>query len=441
MWSVLHNGAMVIRTLLTLCLFAAFLVPVCGQDANSEDPKERAKAARSLADQGSAALPALGKLLKDPEVKVRREAVESIVKVGTLQSLDYLIEAARDTDMEVQVWAADGMVNFYLPGYVKTGFTASFRKASKGIKGRFTDTNDQVIPPGIRVREDVIVALGKLARGGVGMPSRANAARALGILRGRAAVPDLLEAIKSKDSAVLYESLIALQKIRDKSAAPGIDHLLRDLDDRVQIAAVETVGLLQYHDALPRLYDVLASARNNKIQRAALTAIAMLPDEKSRVYFNQYIVDKDPLTRAAAAEGFGRLGNQSDTRMLQTYFGSEKKMNPRLSLAFALVLLGQNEYAEFSPLQYLINTLNSGSFRGVAEPFLVEAAREPKVREGIYQALSRGTSDEKVHLCRVLGRSGAGDSIPHLENLVKDTDAKVATEASRALRLLRARVQ
>ena len=53
------------------------------------------------------------------------------------------------------------------------------------------------------------------------MDVRANAARAIGVLRGKAAVPDLVEAAHSKNTDVIYESLIALQKIRDESAAPA----------------------------------------------------------------------------------------------------------------------------------------------------------------------------------------------------------------------------
>ena len=290
------------------------------------------------------------------------------------------------------------------------------------------------------VRPDVVKAIGAIASGGTNMESRASAARAVGVLRGQAAIPDLLKAVKSKNTDVIYESLISIQKIRDKSAAPGITFLLRDLDDDVQIAALETVGLLQYREALPQLHEALNEARNKKVRRAALTAIAMLPDSSSRVYYLQFIVDSDQLTRAAAAEGFGRLKDPADLQMLKDHFAAEKKMNPRLSMAFALVLMGQTEMDEFAPLPYLINTLNSGSFRGVAVPFLVELAREKAVLHALHGALPKGTSDEKIHLARVLSRSGDQETVPHLETLAKDPDVEVATEASRALQALRTRL-
>ena len=99
----------------------------------------------------------------------------------------------------------------------------------------------------------------------------------IGILRGKAAVPDLIQALHSKDTQVIYEALVALQKIRDPEAAPSIAFLLRDLDPKVQIAALETTGLLQNKSAVPDLVDVLNHTRDSKVRRAALTALAMLP--------------------------------------------------------------------------------------------------------------------------------------------------------------------
>ncbi len=89
----------------------------------------------------------------------------------------------------MQIRAIDGLVNFYLPGYVQHGLGASLKRVGTSIKGKFTDTNDQVIDPFVIPRPDVIQALGDLVRGGGSMEARANAARALGILRGKGRGP------------------------------------------------------------------------------------------------------------------------------------------------------------------------------------------------------------------------------------------------------------
>jgi HEAT repeat protein len=413
-----------------LLLVSATLLPA--QEVRPKDVREMAKA-------GPSAIPKLQELLKNPDADVRIEAVKQITEIGTAGSLDALILAIRDNDPEVQIRATDGLVNFYLPGYVKTGIGASLRRVGTGIKGRFTDTNDQVIDAYVTVRPEVIDALGKLASGGGNMDARANAARALGILRGRKALPDLVEALHSKNSDVMYESLVALQKIRDESAGPRVTFLLHDLDQKVQIAAIATTGLLRNMDAVPELADVLKHARDAKVKRAALTAIAMLPSEKSRDLYAQYLHDKDDQMRAAAAEGYARLRNPADLPMLEKAWQDEGKTPPRLSLAFAQVMLGKTEIAEFSPLRYLIDELNSAAYKGEAFPFLVELARDDQVRKALYGPLEAGTKDEKIGLAGVLARSGDRESIPHLEKLSNDRDADVAQEGLRALRTLQAR--
>jgi HEAT repeat protein len=432
-----HRAAPLLLVL-SFCLTA----PVRAQAPQTQDAAAgalRPKDVREMGKGGADAIPKLAALLSNPDFEIRLEAVKQIAEIATQYSLDPLIQATRDSDAEIQIHATDGLVNFYLPGYLKTGFGASFRRAGTSIKGHFTDTNDQVIDPYITPRPDVIAALGALARNGASVDARANAARAVGILRGKAAIPDLVQAMHSKDTPVIYESLVALQKIRDREAASSIAFLLRDLDPKVQIAAIETTGLLLNKSALPDLVDVLNHTRDAKVRRAALTSIAMLPAESSREIYARYIADKDEKMRAAAAEGYARLKNPADLPMIEKAYQDEGKTSPRLSLAFAQVMLGKTEVSEFSPLQYLVDTLNSAAYHGVAFPFLVELARDPAVRKSLYTPLLQGTRDEKINLARVMARSGDASDAPQLEKLSHDADPEAAQEGLRALRNLQAR--
>ena len=165
----------------------------------------------------------------------------------------------------------------------------------------------------------------------------------------------------------------------------------------------------------------------------------MLPAESSRSLYSRYLQEKDEKMRAAAAEGYARLRNPADLPMIEKAWQDEGKTPARLALAFGLVTLGKTETAEFSPLQYLVNTLNSASYRDVAYAYLVEAAREDQVRKALYPALQSGTRDEKISLARVLGRSGDKESIPYLQKISNDSDAEVAQEGMRAVRNLQAR--
>ena len=412
---------------------------VLSQDPNG-DTKQRVKTVRELAKQGADQIPRIAPYISDPDLSVKIEAVKAVMEIGGPKTLDPLLVAARDSDPEMQIRATDGLVNVYLPGYSKTGMSGTLQRAGNSIKGKFTDTNDKVIDAYIQVRPDVIEALGKLARSGATVEVRANAARAAGVLRGQGAVPDLIEALHSKDDVVMYEALIALQKIRDPSAAPRISFLLRDLDEKIQIAALETTGLLRNKDAAPDVRDAMAHARNIRVRRAALTALAMLDDPGDHASFAHDLSDKDEALRTAAAEGLGRLKDPADKSALDVAFADEHKMGARLADAFALVSLGNLDTSDFSPLRYLVNTLNVRAYRGFAIAYLTELARDQPVRQAIYPLLTRATKDEKIQMSIVLARSGDRDSLPFLQTLSTDPDTEVAQEGVRSLRTLQARL-
>jgi len=398
------------------------------------------KDVRAAAKQGQTAIPTVAGYLNSASVDTRIEAVKQLTALGGKDSIDPLIRATKDADPEMQIRATDGLVNYYLPGYVKLGPGSTLVRAGVSIKAKFSDSNDQIVDAFVIVRPEVITALGQLARGGSSMDSRANACRAIGILRGRAALPDLVDALRTKDNNVMYEALAAMQKIGDPSAGPRITYLLRDLDDRVQMTAIETAGTLRSSDALPTLRAIVASPRNNKSERAALAAIAMMPEMRDRDLFLRELGAKDEKLRAAAAEGLGRIGNRADAPTLDKSWSAEDKMSPRLAAAFGLLMEGNLNLADDAPFRYLINTLNSAAYHDVAYAYLVESARQKPVLQALYTQIDPGTKEEKIYLARVLSASGDQSSVPYLDKVSRDNDQDVSKEGLRALRSLRARL-
>jgi len=420
------------RRLIPLCL----LLPVAAFAQTNPTPKD----VRTVAKDGQTAIPRLALYLNSPALDTRVEVVKQLTDLGGKDSLDPLIAASHDPDPEMQLRAIDGLVNFYLPGYVRQGPAASVVRAGYAIKAKFSDTNDQIIDGFVTVRPEVVAALGKLASGGNGMEVRASACRAIGILRGQAAVPDLTEALRTKDNAVMYEALVAIRKIRDPAAGPKITYLLRDLDDRIQSAAIEDAGLLQAKEGLPALRGIVASPRGSKAERSALGAIAMMPEPVDRAVFQRYLTSKDDRLRAAAVEGLGRIGDAGDRAAIDRVWKDDDKMPPRLASAFALTMAGNLDLADSAPFRYLLNTLNSAAWRETASAYLVEAARRPEVLATLRQPLETGTRDEKIQLARIIAVSGDASAVPWLDKLSRDADSTVAQEGLRALRSLRARL-
>lgn len=375
----------------------------------------------------------LAAFLKDPDRAVRVAAVKAIVKMGGPASLNPLISATQDVDTEVRVRATDGIVNVYLPGYVSGYFTHSVRQ----VKAIFSARNDSIIDEDVAVREDVSKAITEEINFGTEMPPRANAALAAGVLRLKASVPALLQAIRAKDNDLIFQSLVALQKIHDPSAGPGVGFLVRDLDERTQITALETVGVLGSTDAAPDVRYAIENARNLKIRRAALSALAMLAVPADRTVFRQYVINGDPELRTAALEGLGRVREPEDTPTLQaSYDETNADWRIHLGAAFALVKEGNVSTQEFSPLLYLVENLNSRSRSDAADAYLRELIHREEVRKNIAAVLPEATRAQKIALCWIFADSHSDDLLPALNQLGHDPEPEVATTAKRAAHVL-----
>lgn len=408
------------------------------EDLQSRDPKTRKKAAKKIGDKtgGDDRLlcDELGKVVRDPVPDVRAEVVTAMIKLKSQYCLEPLMTATRDASAEIQSMAVDGLVNFYVPGYVKFGFFNSLKSFGGSLKDRFRDPDPVIVQNFVEVRPEVIDSIARLITGGSSLESRANAARAVGILRGKSATEELLKGLESKNATIMIESLQALKKIGDPAVGPQITPYLRDLDTDVQIAAAETVGHLRVKGAVEDLVPLVQSD-DKDLRRAALVALAKIPDNGQDRLFMRYLGDKDEQMRAAAAEGLGRVGNEQDLRTVMDAFAEEKKETARLSMAFAAVHLGN-----MNPLMYLVDHLDSRFHSGEARAFLIELARDPKVLSELYTPLTTGTDDQKIELARVIARSGNRESVPHLERLTHDDNTDVAAAAVTELRNLQARL-
>ncbi len=424
--------------LLTCGVCFCFLL--VAQNEESFNANQRIQRIRDLGKKDARAIPALEQYLTDPNRSIRVEAVKAIVKIDTEASLAPLAKAAHDSDAEVQIRAADGMTNYYVPGYIaKGGLTGPFTRGVRQVKTFFSSRNDQVIDPDVIIRPDVAQALADQVRAGTGSDVRANAARAAGILRDALAVPALTEALHAKDSQVMFESLVALEKIHDASAGPALSSPAHDLDDRIQATALEAIGVLHCLECAGDVRSDLTNARNIRIRRAALDALAMLASPDDRPVFQKYVGDRDADLRASALEGLGRIREPEDTPVIAAAF-DEKDADSKVHLAaaFALVDEGKVDTSDFSPLSYLVENLEMKAHSVAATAYLTELARREDVRKALFPLVARATKDQKIALCSIFAASPSDDVIPALNTLAKDIDPDVAFAASRALRIAQA---
>ncbi len=411
-------------------------------DIDNPDAKVRKKAVNETGEKGrkqqidaQSACSALKTVTRDPAPEVREDVVIALIKIGSPHCLPGLVEMTRDAAPEIQSLAVDGLVDLYVPGYVKFGWLSSVKSFGKALKDRFREPEPVKVEPSVRVAPEAIDAIVPLISGGSSMESRANAARAAGILRARPAISDLEKGLQSRDETIAVESIRSIEKIGDLDAGRSLVPLLEDPSKRIRREAAEAVGQLRVREAVEPLNLMVRGDRDKAVQRSALTALAKIPDNGQDKVFLLYLRDKDDRLRGAAAEGLGRSGNPADLEVVQESFATEKNESVRQSLAFAAASLG-----DLNMLSYLIDGLDSRFHRLEARPFLTELARDPQVLPKLYGPLTSGTEQQKIELAYVVARSGTRESEPHLERLTRDTNPKVAEAALRELNNLRARL-
>jgi HEAT repeat protein len=179
----------------------------------------------------------------------------------------------------------------------------------------------------------------------------------------------------------------------------------------------------------------LSSARNIKMRRAALQALAMIATPQDRSIFQQYASDRDAELRAAALEGLGRIREPEDFPVLEHSFDEgEIDWRIHLAAAFGMVNEGKVDTSEFSPLSYLVESLQTKARASQASAYLTELARHEKVSAALSAMVPTMEKSQKIAICAILGDAATPDNIRVLNRLSKDADPDVAFAALKALR-------
>lgn len=401
-----------------------------------EPAKARIKKLESLGKAGTNAVAGIVPFQRDPDVSVRFAATEALLSVGGAQAADALRTSCQDGSAEIQRLAVAGIVNFYIPGYVKPGVRGKLSELASRLKR----SEEPVVDSFVKVRGEDIEAIRRVLREGSSAEAKLAAAQGLASLRAKNALPDLYPFLRSKDDAMMLASLRAIETAGDKPAAQQTVILLRDLNDRIQLRAIAINGVFRNEAALADLAEVFARGRSPKSRAAALEAIAMIASPESRGLFEQNLTAKEGSLRGLAAEGLGRLGAADLKAKLEELFSAEGDMRARLGMAFALVKLGKLDTSEFSPLTYLFNSLNSAAWHDFAQTYLSELAREPAIRLALAAKLPGATKSEKIGLAWVLSLEGSAADQAAVDSLSNDSNPEVAREGIRAARALRARL-
>jgi HEAT repeat protein len=404
------------------------------QQLKSTDEAARVSAAKQLGQSGqAAAVPALASALNDPSTKVRKEVILALAQFRNPQSLSALLTATKDTDPNVRTFAVQATVSYYTAEMPTLGvggfFTRNFRRA----KSIFS-TQDTRIDPGIQVNPSVITALIDVMKDSRSIAPAREAARGLGILLARPAVPDLVVAAHSTDSALAVNALVALSKIEDISAGPKLVDLLGSPDKSVKKQAAITTGILRTHQAVPKLQAMVQNDQDKDVRQAALQGLAYIGDPVSLPDFIKALWSDDKTDRTYAAEGMARARDPKALPELEKRVKVEKDAGVKLAIDYAFTALGRKGY-----LKDLVNGFDSRTHADDARAYLIELTRDKTYLRELYPLMHSRSSRVRQGICGVLMYTGDASSITPLDHLTRDRNNDVAAEALRALNSVRAR--
>ncbi len=387
-------------------------------------------------------LPQLTELQKDPEAEVRRAMVSSLDSLLDARAGATLAVMLEDGDRDIRQKAIRALVNVYL-GQDSSSLGSAMRHVGAVFNPR-VDANNSVIEPDVEVAPGVIPGLARCLRDPY-PPIRKDAAQALGILRGKAAVEEMARASREEtDKAVLKEQLRSFAKLGDPAPAPQAMALLRHEDPSIQEEAIFTLGALRDKSAVAeltqiyqsgtgerrRILRVIPASRSDLLVIRSLQAMAMIGAAESRNLFSEALTHVDSRYRQAGAEGLARIRTPDLAPTLVTLKAREQSNDAKMAMSFALFRAGQKEN-----LEELVAAAAGGQEDSAG--YLAEF-QGPEVPM-LYPFLGSENAKTRAVAAEVIGLTGDASALPQLEPLTKDRDVQVLAAAVKAQRRIQAR--
>jgi HEAT repeat protein len=403
-------------------------------DLKNPDPVRRREAAVLIgSNKLKSATPDLVAAANDTDATVRRAIVVSLQQVEDMRALDGFLALADDAEREIRNGALEGITRLYLPR--ESGLVVTLNRVGNFFNPWSDEWAEVMVEPDLAVDPRAVTAIERRL-GDTDEGLRVKAARSLGILRGRAATPTLVAAIKDdRSNAVRFEAVRALRKLGDPAVGADLMTLITYGDAKVRNEAVYSIGRLRYRgglEELTRRYEAESAAPARNADRIYLErlggAIAFIGDPSSQAFFARERANADRTLALHAYAGLARVGDKA----LETEVSAErlKESDSRIKTAqaFALYRYGRKEY-----LDELVRALGSRRTNTEAREYLLELRKEE--RPDLYAKVATSTDvNVREALAEILGLIGDADAIPALQELQRDKRGQVSALATQALK-------
>jgi HEAT repeat protein len=415
-------------------------VPVDGliYDLKNPDPVRRKEAAKALGDNKvQKATPDLVTIASDPDPAVRREVGIALDKMGDLRAIPAFASLSRDSEKDIRERAVQGFLDLYLPR--QSGVGATVNKVTNFLNPWSDEWAEVTVEPGTPVDPTAVEALQERLQDSE-ESIRAKAARVLGVIRGKTAIPALTTALQQdRSTAVRFEAVRSLRKIGDPSVARDLINFLSFSDPRIRLESIYAMGRFRYRDAVPeltRLYEHESSlppkSIDKELRERLLDALAFIADPASKDLFVKESANPDEKLRLRAVEGLARIGDAALATDISRNRLSEKDVRVQTAQAYALYRMGRKEY-----LDVLVSALSSSKTRDGARQYLVDF--QPSELPELYTQIRNKDVGVRECLAEVFGLIGDNRALEPLQELAKDKRGQIASFANQGIRRINAR--
>ena len=266
--------------------------------------------------------------------------------------------------------------------------------------------------------------------------TRAFAVKGLAALKNRAALPVLMPLLSSGERNVLVETVRALGRIGDPSAAPALLRIVGDAaaDPQVRLEAVGAIGSLHVPAVGDALLDVLADP-SPPVRAAALRSLAAF-DQENFVFVLSGL-DPDPHwnVRAALATVLGTLPPENGLPRLTSMLNdNDQRVIPfviaalvKLKAPSAAGLLIEQLKAD-DPVVRAAAAEGIGELKPAAGPAALSEAYRFGQRDAMYNARAAALA--------AIAKYGAAVAVPVLRGALADKDWAVRVRAVQLLKQL-----
>ncbi|MGC8762447.1 MAG: HEAT repeat domain-containing protein [Acidobacteriota bacterium] len=384
------------------------MMEALARDAHSPEVETRRKAALALGETGrEEALPLLDGLLGDPNWRVRKAAVESILLFPMEKTLPILFGALYDSDNA-------GKRNSASEALVKIGPPA------------LPAIYDQLVENDLDVKLALITLLGEI-------PSRSSA-------------PHLIYYLSHENKNILSAAITSLGQLRDTGSLPVLFDIFRREDDWLWFHLIDALSCIGGREATAKLMELYEV---RKFRKAVLKSFGRLAD-LSVVPFLLERASEPGAPLGDLLECLGRIHHapipapllprhQAELqRLVRNHFPlemveeldrswGEAKTEERRGMIVVAGALG-----DLTLLDHVLDELENVYLQ--KDAYAAACAFGTAATQSVVQRLHRAsTQEQRVLLIRLLGRTGGPESVVPLLGQAREEEDQIRMEALAAL--------